>query len=72
MVAENIPSSGFNPQICMHWVWWYVPLIPALRSYRLEDQEFSYLELHNEFYRSAWATHEPVSNNFKLLPGWTH
>lgn len=47
-------------------------LIPALRSYRLEDQEFSYLELHNEFYRSAWATHEPVSNNFKLLSGWTH
>lgn len=76
MLAWNAQSPGFNVEYHINEAWQHMPIIPTLRKWRQEDQEFNIIFNYIVTLKSAWNTTYPVSNkNQNALAihdsGWT-
>lgn len=42
VLAQHVQTTEFDSQhhTKQNWVWWFMPAIPALRKWILEDQKF--------------------------------
>ena len=56
MLAWNAHSPGFNVEYHINEAWQDMPIIPALRKWRQEDEEFNVIFNYIVTLKSAWNT----------------